>query len=68
MVSNPRFAGLRVEFLNKDTLSLSSKHVAVLDRSSNKSIRVWEGDTGWCREAGAKGAGVWVGVSGSSQS
>jgi intraflagellar transport protein 80 len=46
VASNPRFAGLRVEFLNKDTLSLSSKHLAVLDRGSNKSIRVFDTESG----------------------
>ena len=37
VLSNPRFPGLRVQFLNKKTLSLSSDTVAVVGRSESKA-------------------------------
>eukprot|EP00744_Colponema_vietnamica_P004654 GILI01006912.1.p1 GENE.GILI01006912.1~~GILI01006912.1.p1 ORF type:complete len:758 (-),score=200.90 GILI01006912.1:92-2365(-) len=40
MLSSPKFPGLRVECLNKASLSLSSDCVAVLDRGQSKLIRI----------------------------
>lgn len=37
VLSNPRFPGLRVQFLNKKTLSLSPDAVAIVGRSESKS-------------------------------
>ena len=43
---NPRFAGLRVEFLSRKTLSVSTDAIAVLDRSTNKQVVVFNIETG----------------------
>lgn len=45
-VSNPRFGGLRPEFLNKHTVSISPDCVAVLDRSDSKTVRCFDVQTG----------------------
>ena len=37
VLSNPRFPGLRVQFLNKKTLSLAADTVAIVGRSESKS-------------------------------
>lgn len=54
VLSNPRFPGLRVQFLNRKTLSLASDTVAIVGRSESKSagksdskvVRVFDAHTG----------------------
>jgi intraflagellar transport protein 80 len=43
---NPRAAGLRAEFLNHKTVSLSSDTIAILDKSEGKTIRLFDVETG----------------------
>jgi len=43
---NPRAAGLRPEFLNHKTVSLSSDTIAILDKSDSKTIRLFDVETG----------------------
>lgn len=43
---NPRSAGLRAEFLNRKTVSLSSDTIAILDKSDGKTIRLFDVETG----------------------
>jgi len=45
VLSNPRFAGIRVEFLNRRTLGLSSDTVAILDKADGKTIRCFDAAT-----------------------
>lgn len=45
-VSNPRFQNLRAEYLSGRAISLSGDAVAILDRTSPKSIRVCDVSTG----------------------
>jgi intraflagellar transport protein 80 len=44
--SNPRFSGLRPEFLNKQNISLSKDFVAVIDRSDSRLARLFDIATG----------------------
>lgn len=46
-MSNPRFQNLRAEYLSGRAISLSGDAVAILDRSSPKSVRVCDVSTGW---------------------
>ena len=41
-MSNPKFSGLRVEFLNSGLISLSNELVAVVDTSNSKIVRLFE--------------------------
>ncbi|KAF0693598.1 Aste57867_15463 [Aphanomyces stellatus] len=45
-ISNPKFPGLHVEFLNRLTLSLSIDTVSILDHSDRKTIRSFDINTG----------------------
>jgi len=45
-VSTPRFNGLRGEFLNRRTVSLSNDCVAILDRSDSKTVRCFDVNNG----------------------
>lgn len=45
-LSNPKFQGLRTEFLNGESISLSEDTLAVIDRSDSKSVRFFESATG----------------------
>ena len=45
-VSNPRFTGLRPEFLNRHTVALANDCVAILDRADNKTIKCFDAATG----------------------
>jgi len=45
-VSNPRFTGLRPEFLNRHTVALANDCVAILDRADNKMIKCFDAATG----------------------
>ena len=42
MISTPKYQGLRVEFLNKRHLSLSSDVLALIDPSNPKVVRVFD--------------------------
>lgn len=46
LISSPKYQGLRVEFLNKRSISLSSDVVAVIDTTNTKVIRIFEIATG----------------------
>lgn len=46
VMCNPKFSGLRVEFLNKKLLSISTDVVAMLDTSNTKTIRIFEVTSG----------------------
>jgi intraflagellar transport protein 80 len=41
-MSNPKFQGLRVEFLNSGFLSLSTDIVAVVDTSNTKLVKLFD--------------------------
>mmetsp|Transcript_10377 Transcript_10377/g.19632 ORF Transcript_10377/g.19632 Transcript_10377/m.19632 type:complete len:756 (+) Transcript_10377:193-2460(+) len=45
-VSNPKFQGLRTEFLNHESISLSNDTMAVIDRSDSKAVRFFDSATG----------------------
>jgi intraflagellar transport protein 80 len=45
-ISAPRFQGLRAEFLNEDSVSLSADTVAILDRTDMKTIKCFDTLTG----------------------
>ena len=42
LMSNPKFQGLRVEFLNPGSLSLSTDVVAVIDTANPKTLRLFD--------------------------
>ena len=42
ILSSPKYQGLRAEFLNKRSISLSSDVVAILDTSNSKVIRIFD--------------------------
>jgi len=42
IMSNPKFSGLRLEFLNSSCLSLSSDVVAVVDTANQKLVRLFD--------------------------
>ena len=42
IISQPKSSGLRVEFLNKRSISLSSDVIAILDTSNSKVIRIFD--------------------------
>lgn len=46
LLCTPKFQGLRPEFLNSQTVSLSSNHIAIVDRASPFSIHVFDLTTG----------------------
>ena len=46
IVASPKFAGLRVEFLNKRLVSLSPDVVAIVDTSNTKIVRVFDMSSG----------------------
>eukprot|EP01116_Phalansterium_solitarium_P006633 TRINITY_DN1896_c0_g1_i2.p1 TRINITY_DN1896_c0_g1~~TRINITY_DN1896_c0_g1_i2.p1 ORF type:complete len:595 (+),score=216.05 TRINITY_DN1896_c0_g1_i2:153-1937(+) len=46
VIGNPKFGGLRTEFLNSSTVSLSNDYIAILDRTDRKVINVVEISTG----------------------
>jgi intraflagellar transport protein 80 len=39
-ISNPKFAGLRTEFLNQRTVALANDYLAIIDRADPKQVRV----------------------------
>lgn len=45
-MSNPKFSGLRTEFLNKKYVSISGDVIAILDTSNTKIIRLFEVNSG----------------------
>ena len=45
-LSSPKYAGLRVEFLNKRVVSLSTDVITILDTSNTKIIRVFDVTSG----------------------
>lgn len=45
-ISQPKFAGMHVEFLNSMTISLSTDTLAILDHSDRKTIRSFDINTG----------------------
>ncbi len=42
LMSNPKFQGLRVEFLNKGFLTLSTDIIAVVDTANSKLVRIFD--------------------------
>ena len=46
LMSNPKFSGLRPEFLNRQNVSISDDVVAVIDRANPKTIRVFDASSG----------------------
>mmetsp|Transcript_9747 Transcript_9747/g.36287 ORF Transcript_9747/g.36287 Transcript_9747/m.36287 type:complete len:855 (-) Transcript_9747:37-2601(-) len=48
LISNPKFTGLRTEFLNKDNLGLSNDYLAIVDKAQgqSKQIRIFDIQTG----------------------
>jgi len=46
LICTPRFQGFRPEFLNEDSVSLSSDCIAILDRTDMKTIKVFDSMTG----------------------
>ncbi|DBA01488.1 TPA: hypothetical protein N0F65_005607 [Lagenidium giganteum] len=45
-ISNPKFNGMHVEFLNRMTISLSTDTLSILDHSDRKTIRSFDINTG----------------------
>ena len=45
-VSNPKYQGLRVEFLNKSSISVSSDVIGIIDTTNPKMIRIFDVNTG----------------------
>jgi len=45
-MSNPKFSGLRPEFLNRQNISLSDDVVAVIDRANLKTVRLFDTSSG----------------------
>jgi len=45
-LANPKFPGLRPEFLNRQTVSLSDDVVAIIDRANAKAVRLFDTATG----------------------
>lgn len=45
-ISSPKFQGLRVEFLNKNSISVSSDVIGLIDTSNTKIIRIFEVSNG----------------------
>jgi len=46
LLSNPKFPGLRPEFLNRQTVSLANDALAIVDRTNPKSVRMFDVVTG----------------------
>jgi len=46
LMSNPKFSGLRPEFLNRQNVSISDDVVAIIDRANPKTIRVFDSTSG----------------------
>merc|ERR1712093_530860 len=42
LLGNPKFSGLRPEFLNRQTVSLSADVVAIIDRANPKTVRLFD--------------------------
>ena len=45
-MSNPKFSGLRPEFLNRQNVSISDDVVAIVDRANPKMIRMFDSSSG----------------------
>ena len=41
-ISNPKYQGLRVEFLNKNSISVSSDVIGVIDTTNSKMIKIFD--------------------------
>jgi len=46
LMSNPKFSGLRPEFLNRQNVSISDDVVAIVDRANQKTVRVFDSANG----------------------
>lgn len=46
LISSPKSQGLRVEFLNKNSISISSDVIGIIDTTNSKIIRIFEVSTG----------------------
>jgi len=40
LISNPKFSGLRTEFLNARSVSLSNEYLAIIDRGDPRNVRI----------------------------
>jgi len=45
-MANPKFQGMRPEFLNQQNVSLSDDVVAIVDRANQKTVRVFDSSSG----------------------
>jgi len=42
LISSPKSQGLRVEFLNKNSISISSDMIGIIDTTNSKIIRIFD--------------------------